>query len=175
MSVHGVYLHVPSSCKLRGYITSLHVKRFWSSRSSDLIFRVAQATGEEVRAKYNNYTSHGIYPLIVVIQVLSLYRPHTMLLLLLALVSLVVGDYPFRNISLPWEDRVNDLVGRLTLYEIQLQMARGGSGINAGPAPAIPRLGIKPYSWDTECLRGDAWAGEATSFPQALGLGASFR
>ncbi|XP_046550190.1 probable beta-D-xylosidase 2 [Haliotis rubra] len=97
-----------------------------------------------------------------------------MLLLLFALVPLVVGDYPFRNTSLTWEDRVNDLVGRLTLDEIQLQMARGGSGPNAGPAPAISRLGIKPYSWDTECLRGDVAAGEATSFPQALGLGASF-
>ncbi|XP_067675028.1 uncharacterized protein [Haliotis asinina] len=96
------------------------------------------------------------------------------MLLLLALVPLVVGDYPFRNTSLPWEDRVNDLVGRLTLDEIQLQMARGGSGSNAGPAPAISRLGIKPYSWDTECLRGDVAAGEATSFPQALGLAASF-
>ncbi|XP_048240193.1 probable beta-D-xylosidase 2 isoform X3 [Haliotis rufescens] len=97
-----------------------------------------------------------------------------MLLLLLVFVPLVVGDYPFRNTSLPWEDRVNDLVGRLTLDEIQLQMARGGSGPNAGPAPAIPRLGIKPYSWDTECLRGDAGAGDATAFPQAIGLGASF-
>ncbi|XP_067675250.1 uncharacterized protein [Haliotis asinina] len=101
-------------------------------------------------------------------------RPHTMPLLLLALVPLVVGDYPFRNVSLTWEDRVNDLVGRLTLDEIQLQMARRGGGIFGGPAPAIPRLGIKPYSWVTECLRGDVWAGEATSFPQALGLGASF-
>ncbi|XP_046550180.1 probable beta-D-xylosidase 2 [Haliotis rubra] len=97
-----------------------------------------------------------------------------MLLFLLALATIVVGDYPFRNISLSWEDRVNDLVGRLTLDEIQLQMARGGSGVNGGPAPAISRLGIKPYAWDTECLRGDVWAGEATSFPQALGLGASF-
>ncbi|XP_067675255.1 uncharacterized protein [Haliotis asinina] len=97
-----------------------------------------------------------------------------MLLFLLSLVPLVVGDYPFRNTSLPWEDRVDDLVGRLTLDEIQLQMARGGSGSKAGPAPAISRLGIKPYSWDTECLRGDVSAGEATSFPQALGLAASF-
>ncbi|XP_046550181.1 probable beta-D-xylosidase 2 [Haliotis rubra] len=85
-----------------------------------------------------------------------------------------VGDYPFRNISLPWEDRVNDLVGRLTLDEMKLQMSRGGAGTQAGPAPAIPRLGIKPYSWDTECLRGDVGAGDATSFPQSIGLGASF-
>lgn len=50
-------------------------------------------------------------------------------------------DFPFRNTSLPWNDRVNDLVSRLTLEEIQLQMARGGSGEYGGPAPAIPRLG----------------------------------
>ncbi|XP_067675245.1 uncharacterized protein [Haliotis asinina] len=97
-----------------------------------------------------------------------------MIILLLALAPLVLGDYPFRNTSLAWEDRVNDLVGRLTLDEIKLQMTRGGAGPQAGPAPAIPRLDIKPYSWNTECLRGDVGAGEATSFPQAIGLGASF-
>lgn len=45
-----------------------------------------------------------------------------------------------------------------------------------GPAPPIPRLGIAPYNWNTECLRGDAEApGWATAFPQALGLAAAFR
>lgn len=45
-----------------------------------------------------------------------------------------------------------------------------------GPAPPIPRLGIGPYNWNTECLRGDAEApGWATAFPQALGLAAAFR
>ncbi|XP_043915951.1 probable beta-D-xylosidase 5 [Protopterus annectens] len=83
-------------------------------------------------------------------------------------------DYPFRNTSLSWEDRVSDLIDRLTLDEMVLQMARGGARKNA-PAPPIERLGIKPYSWNTECLRGDAEApGWATSFPQALGLAASF-
>ncbi|XP_060068513.1 uncharacterized protein LOC132548653 isoform X2 [Ylistrum balloti] len=83
--------------------------------------------------------------------------------------------YPFRNTSLSWDTRVDDLVGRLTLKEIMLQMSKGGSGPHAGPAPPIPRLGIGPYSWNTECLRGDVSAGNATSFPQALGLAASFR
>ncbi|KAK6170929.1 hypothetical protein SNE40_019209 [Patella caerulea] len=51
-------------------------------------------------------------------------------------------------------------------------MAKGGSGIN-GPAPAIPRLGIGPYQWNTECLHGDV--GEnATSFPQSIGLAATW-
>ncbi|KAI8783286.1 beta-D-xylosidase 2 isoform X1 [Biomphalaria glabrata] len=98
--------------------------------------------------------------------------------LLAAFCSLVtVGGavYPFQNTSLPWDDRVNDLVSRLTLDEIQLQMARGGTGPGGGPAPAIPRLGIGPYVWNTECLRGDVSApGTATAFPQAIGLAATF-
>ena len=49
--------------------------------------------------------------------------------------------YPFWNVSLPWQERVDDLVSRLTLEEVQLQMARGGAGQYGGPAPAIPRLG----------------------------------
>ncbi|XP_070191062.1 uncharacterized protein [Littorina saxatilis] len=85
------------------------------------------------------------------------------------------GDYPFRNVSLPWDVRVDDIVKRLTLEEMQLQMARGGAGNRGGPAPAISRLGIDPYEWDTECLRGDSGApGDATSFPQSLGLAAAF-
>lgn len=78
-------------------------------------------------------------------------------------------DYPFRNVSLPWEVRVDDLVSRLTLDEIVPQMAK------TQPAPAIERFDIKPYDWDTECLRGDVHAGVATSFPQSLGLAASFK
>ncbi|KAM7138734.1 uncharacterized protein RBU57_016486 isoform 2-T2 [Macrochelys suwanniensis] len=83
-------------------------------------------------------------------------------------------DYPFRDPTLPWEQRLDDLIGRLTLPELVLQMARGGAKYN-GPAPPIERLGIKPYNWNTECLRGDGEApGWATAFPQALGLAASF-
>ncbi|XP_045198051.2 uncharacterized protein LOC123552447 [Mercenaria mercenaria] len=82
--------------------------------------------------------------------------------------------YPFQNFSLPWDDRVNDLVGRLTLDEIKEQMAKGGAGTKAGPAPPIPRLNIGPYQWNEECLRGVAIAGEATAFPQAIGLAAAF-
>ncbi|XP_041350992.1 probable beta-D-xylosidase 2 [Gigantopelta aegis] len=85
-----------------------------------------------------------------------------------------ISDYPFRNISLPWNDRVDDLVSRLTMEEIKEQMSCGGRGPKGGPAPAITRLGIKPYSWNTECLRGDVDAGNATSFPQAIGLAATF-
>ncbi|XP_062594611.1 uncharacterized protein LOC134256035, partial [Saccostrea cucullata] len=89
-------------------------------------------------------------------------------------ISLTLGDYPFRNVSLPWSERVDDLVGRLTLDQIVQQLARGGAGEYGGPAPAIESLGIGPYQWNTECLRGDVEAGNATSFPQAIGLAAAF-
>ncbi|KAK7480729.1 hypothetical protein BaRGS_00027990 [Batillaria attramentaria] len=93
---------------------------------------------------------------------------------LIIALSIVVGlvatvdDYPFRNVSLSWNERVADIVNRLTLEEMQELMANGQ------PAVAIPRLGIGPYQFGTECLRGDVDAGNATAFPQALGLAATF-
>lgn len=44
----------------------------------------------------------------------------------------------------------------------------------AGPAPAIPRLGIDPYEWGTICDHGDVRSGTATSFPQELGMVCSY-
>ena len=41
-------------------------------------------------------------------------------------------------------------------------------------APAIPRLGVPEYNWWNEALHGVARAGQATVFPQAIGLGATF-
>ena len=80
--------------------------------------------------------------------------------------------FPFRNVSLPWSERVDDLVSRLTIDEIIDQMAYGG-GWNEGVTPPIPRLNILPYSWGTECLRGDI--GEnSTGFPQAINLAATW-
>ncbi|ESO88942.1 hypothetical protein LOTGIDRAFT_154010 [Lottia gigantea] len=96
----------------------------------------------------------------------------SLIICLASLVELSIQDYPFNNVSLSWDARVDDLVGRLTLDEITLQLAKGGAGIN-GPAPAIKRLGIGPYQWDTECLHGDM--GEnATAYPESIGLAASF-
>lgn len=91
-------------------------------------------------------------------------------------VSSQPNDYPFRNVSLSWAERVKDLVSRLTLEHVQAQMGRGGAGTHGGPAPAIPSLGIDPYQWNTECLRGDGLAPGrgATAYPQAIGLAAAF-
>jgi len=73
---------------------------------------------------------------------------------------------PFRNPNLPLTQRIDDLIGRLTLSEKIGQMLH--------EAPGIERLGIAPYSWWNEALHGVARAGSATIFPQAIGLGATF-
>ncbi|HSU28006.1 MAG TPA: glycoside hydrolase family 3 N-terminal domain-containing protein, partial [Chitinophagaceae bacterium] len=74
--------------------------------------------------------------------------------------------FPFLDPDLALTERVNDLVGRLTVDEKISQM------MNA--SPAIERLGIPEYNWWNECLHGVARAGLATSFPQAIGLAASW-
>ncbi|HKD71899.1 MAG TPA: glycoside hydrolase family 3 C-terminal domain-containing protein [Candidatus Acidoferrum sp.] len=68
--------------------------------------------------------------------------------------------------SLPIDQRVNDLVSRLTLEEKISQMQ--------DVAPAIPRLNIPAYNWWNEGLHGVARAGIATVFPQAIGLAATW-
>ena len=73
---------------------------------------------------------------------------------------------PFRNPKLSIEERVNDLVSRLTMEEKAAQMVH--------TAPAIPRLGIPAYNWWSEGLHGAAREGYATVFPQAIGLAATF-
>lgn len=77
--------------------------------------------------------------------------------------------FPFQDPSLPWEQRVDDLVGRLTPDEIAKQTV-----ISSGGVPAIPELDIKPYIWDTECIRGQVGT-NTTAFPHSIGLGATFR
>ena len=73
---------------------------------------------------------------------------------------------PFRNDQLPVSERINDLLGRLTLEE-KISLL----GYNS---KAVPRLGIPAYNWWNEGLHGVARAGLATVFPQAIGMAASF-
>ncbi|MCX6132386.1 MAG: glycoside hydrolase family 3 C-terminal domain-containing protein [Ignavibacteriales bacterium] len=76
------------------------------------------------------------------------------------------GGFPFQNPSLTIDERVGDLVSRMTLDEKVKQMLFG--------APAIPRLGVPEYNWWGEALHGVARAGKATVFPQAIGLAAAW-
>lgn len=73
---------------------------------------------------------------------------------------------PYLNPDLSIEERVDDLVSRMTLEEKINQMVND--------APAIERLGIPQYNWWSEGLHGVARAGLATVFPQAIGLGATW-
>lgn len=76
-------------------------------------------------------------------------------------------QYPFHNTSLTFEQRVADLVSKLTLEEKVAQM------LNA--APAIPRLGIPAYDWWNEVLHGVARTPyPVTVYPQAIAMAATW-
>lgn len=77
-----------------------------------------------------------------------------------------VDNLPFRDTALPLEERVDDLVARMTTEEKIAQLFND--------APGIERLGIPPYNWWNEALHGVARAGKATVFPQAIGMAATF-
>lgn len=75
-------------------------------------------------------------------------------------------EYPFRDSNLPQEQRIEDLLGRLSLEEKIAMMQNGSKGVE--------RLGIPDYDWWNEALHGVARAGIATVFPQAIGMAATF-
>src|SRR6185312_12879656 len=75
-------------------------------------------------------------------------------------------DKVFRDPSQPLPARVDDLLARLTPAE-RLALLHQYQ-------PAIPRLGIAAFKTGTEALHGLAWLGEATVFPQAIGLATSW-
>ncbi len=62
--------------------------------------------------------------------------------------------------------KAKDLVSKMTLTEKVYQLRH--------TAPAIPRLGLSAYNYWNEALHGVARAGEATVFPQAIGMAAAF-
>lgn len=72
----------------------------------------------------------------------------------------------FRDPSAPLRRRVESLLSQLTLEE-KLALLHQHQ-------PAIDRLGLSRFTTGTEALHGLAWLGEATVFPQAVGLGATW-
>jgi beta-glucosidase len=76
------------------------------------------------------------------------------------------GTPIFRNETYSINDRVNDLLQRLTLEEkISLLGFKN---------KAVERLNIPAYNWWNEALHGVARAGKATVFPQAIAMAATF-
>ena len=63
-------------------------------------------------------------------------------------------------------ERAQALVAQMTTEEAASQLRFD--------APAIDRLGVPAYNWWNEALHGVARAGVATSFPQAIGIAATF-
>ncbi len=77
------------------------------------------------------------------------------------------SDWPrYLNSSCPISERVNDLIGRLTLPE--------KIGLMSHPAVGIPRLQIPAYNYWSEALHGIARNGLATVFPQAIGMASTW-
>ncbi|WP_256757404.1 glycoside hydrolase family 3 protein [Cohnella sp. WQ 127256] len=71
-------------------------------------------------------------------------------------------EFPFQNPDLSLAERVSNLISLLTLDEKINLMCQYQD--------EVPRLGIKAYKHGTEAAHGMAWLGEATSFPQPIGL-----
>src|SRR5499427_7303174 len=85
--------------------------------------------------------------------------------LLLAQNALSPSSAPYLNPALPIDQRVNDLISRMTLEEKASQLVN--------QARAIPRLGVPAYDWWSESLHGVAVNG-TTEFPEPIGLASMF-
>ena len=73
---------------------------------------------------------------------------------------------PYQNTSLPVSERVEDLLGRLTLQQ-KIQLMQNAS-------PAIPELGIPEFEWWSEALHGVGRNGFTTVFPITMAMAASW-
>ena len=76
------------------------------------------------------------------------------------------ADPPYLNPALPVDQRVEDLVTRMTLEEKASQLVN--------QARAIPRLQVPAYDYWSEALHGVANEGIATVFPQAIALSSTW-
>ena len=104
------------------------------------------------------------------------YRIRMFVMLIVVLFGAVVGSVaqttesasalPYLNPSLPPNQRVDDLVARMTLEEKASQLVN--------QARAILRLQVPAYDWWSEALHGVANSGTATVFPEPIGLAATF-
>jgi len=96
------------------------------------------------------------------------HRPYGLLMaVVLCSVSAFAQKSPlFRDASQPMAARVNDLLTQLTDSEKVSLL-----GYRSHP---VERLSIPAYNWWNEALHGVARAGDATMFPQAIGMAATF-
>src|SRR5664279_1501724 len=72
----------------------------------------------------------------------------------------------YLNDLLPAEQRAADLVHRMTVEEKVSQLVN--------QSRAVPRLNVPDYDWWSEALHGVANNGGITTFPEPVGLAATF-
>lgn len=72
---------------------------------------------------------------------------------------------PFRDTSLPLEERLDDLIGRLSLEEKAILFNHKG--------PTLERLGIRSDQWN-QCLNGVKWDRPTTLFPTCIAMSATW-
>lgn len=81
--------------------------------------------------------------------------------------SAAAQTFPYLDPELGIDERINDLVPRLSLEEKAAMMQYA--------SPAVPSLGIPAYNWWNECLHGVGRSQDkVTVFPQAIAMAAAF-
>jgi beta-glucosidase len=88
------------------------------------------------------------------------------IILIIISINSFCQQFPFQNPDLSSEERVKDLISRLTIEEKAILMC--------DQSDAIPRLGIKKFNWWSEALHGLANNSGVTVFPEPVGMAASF-
>ena len=129
-----------------------------------LVFRRELACANELTIRYRSISVKKLFVIILFVAFLppavaqqSASQPQS---------SADLANAKFRNPALPIDERVNDLISRMTLEEKVSQMRDHAVG--------IPRLGVPPYEWWNEGLHGVAFSGYATNFPQVIGMAATW-
>ena len=84
----------------------------------------------------------------------------------ISIISPAQQKFSFRDSTETIDARVYDLLHQLTLEE--------KISLLGYQSKSVDRLGIPAYNWWNEALHGVARAGNATIFPQAIGMAASF-
>ncbi|MBG6236903.1 beta-glucosidase [Pedobacter sp. CAN_A7] len=98
---------------------------------------------------------------------LNRYKKGLLLLLTLGTQLSFAQQTPlYKQENQPIEKRVQHLISLLTLEE--------KASLLGYRSQAVPRLDIPAYNWWNEGLHGVARAGQATVFPQAIGMAATF-
>ena len=90
----------------------------------------------------------------------------TTILIAAATLSANAQQLPYQNTALSAQERAKDLLSRLTIEEKAVLML--------DESEAVPRLGIKRFSWWSEALHGYANQGNVSNFPEPIGMAASF-